>query len=70
MFYTKRSQILDRQIGVKSGTKHVLYEKITNFLEKNWCQIWNKTCSIRKDDNFYIDKLVSNPEQNMFYTKR
>ena len=69
MFYTKRLQMLHRQIRVKSGTKHVLYKKIINLTSTIWCQIWKKTCSIRKDDNFYTEKLVSNLEENMFYTK-
>ena len=62
--------MLHRRIGVKSGPKHVLYEKMTNFIKTNWYQIWNKTCSRQRDDKFYIDKLMSNLEQNMFYTKR
>ena len=70
MFYTKSWQILHRQIGVKSRTKHVREENLANFTEKNWCQIWNKRCSIRKDHKFYIEKLVSNLEQNIFYRKR
>ena len=77
MFYTKRWEILHRQIVVKSGTKHLLYEKMTNFTKTNWYQIWNKTCSRRRDDKFYItnwcqisNKTCSIREDEKFYIEK